>query len=148
MSEWNRRDLLKMGAAGLSLVGVERAWSAPPALSIAHYRSSPAAKEAIAEEARILTRKAIDALGGMQRFVSKGNSVWVKPNIGWDRSPEMAATTNPDVVAALVEMCFQAGAGKAIVSDNSCNPAQRTFPRSGIQSAAEKSGARDCRNCR
>src|ERR1035438_3335879 len=54
----------------------------------------------------------------------------------------MAATTNPDVVAALVEMCFQAGAGKVIVSDNSCNPAQRTFPRSGIQSAAEKSGAR------
>ena len=90
----------------------------------------------------MLTRKAIAALGGMQRFVSKGNSVWVKPNIGWDRSPEMAATTNPDVVAALVEMCFQAGAGKVIVSDNSCNPAQRTFPRSGIQSAAEKSGAR------
>jgi uncharacterized protein (DUF362 family) len=140
MSEWNRRDLLKLGAVGLA--GVERALSAPPALSIAHYRSSPTAKEVIAEEAKMLTRKAIDALGGMQRFVSKGNSVWVKPNIGWDRSPEMAATTNPDVVAALVEMCFQAGAGKVIVSDNACNPAQRTFPRSGIQVAAEKSGAR------
>src|ERR1017187_7923371 len=131
MSEWNRRDVLKIGAVGLAVAG--RALSAPPALSIAHYRSSPTAKEAIAEEAKLLTRKAIDALGGMQRFVSKGNSVWVKPNIGWARSPEMAATTNPDVVAALVEMCFQAGAGKVIVSDNACNPAQRTFPRSGIQ---------------
>jgi uncharacterized protein (DUF362 family) len=129
-----------MGAVGLA--GVKRSLSAPPALSIAHYRSSPTAKEAVAEEAKMLTRKAIDALGGMSRFVSKGNSVWVKPNIGWDRIPEMAATTNPDVVAAVVEMCFQAGAGKVIVSDNSCNPAQRTFPRSGIQPAAEKSGAR------
>ena len=84
-----------------------------PALSIAHYKSSPAAADGIAEEARRLTRGAIDALGGMGRFVSKGNVVWVKPNIAWDRRPEQAACTNPDVVAALVEMCFQAGAKKS-----------------------------------
>jgi len=67
--------------------------------------------------------------------------VWVKPNIAWDRRPEQAACTNPDVVAALVEMCFQAGAKRVAVSDNPCNSAQRTFPRSGIQNAAEKAGA-------
>ena len=77
----------------------------------------------------------------MGRFVSKGNVVFVKPNIAWDRRPEQAACTNPDVVAALVEMCFQAGAKRVAVSDNPCNSAQRTFPRSGIQSAAEKAGA-------
>ena len=140
MSDLNRRDLLRLGAAGLA--GPGRSLSAPPpALSIAHYRSSPTAKEAIAEEAKALTRKAIEALGGMQRFVSKGNAVWVKPNIGWDRSPEQAATSNPDVVAAIVEMCFQAGARKVTVSDNPCNSAQRTFPRSGIQQSAQKMGA-------
>jgi uncharacterized protein (DUF362 family) len=115
--------------------------AAAPALSIAHYRSSPAAPDGIAEEARRLTRSAIEALGGMGRFVSKGNVVWVKPNIAWDRRPEQAACTNPDVVAALVEMCFQAGARKVAVGDNPCNSPQRTFPRSGIQSAAEKAGA-------
>lgn len=145
MEECNRRHILKLGAAAgaAGLIGGERSIAAPPpALSIAHYRSSPTAKEAIAEEAKALTRKSIEALGGMRRFVSKGNVVWIKPNIAWDRSPEQAATNNPDVVATLVEMCFQAGAGKVVVSDNPCNSAQRTFPRSGIQQAAEKAGAR------
>src|ERR1019366_3837818 len=57
------------------------------------------------------------------------------------RRQEQAATTNPDVVATLVEMCFQAGAKKVLVSDNPCNEARNTFPRSGIQQAAEKAGA-------
>lgn len=115
--------------------------AAAPALAIARYRSSPAAPDGIAEEARRLTRAAIDALGGMGRFVSKGQTVWIKPNIGWDRRPEQAATTNPDVVATLVAMCYQAGAKRVLLSDNPCNSAQRTFPRSGIQQAAEKAGA-------
>ena len=113
----------------------------PPALSIAHYRSSPMEPDGIAEEARRLTRQSLEALGGMNRFVSKGNIVWVKPDIGWDRCPEQAATTNPDVVATLVEMSYQAGAKKVLVSDNPCNPARLSFPRSGIQQAAEKAGA-------
>ena len=117
--------------------------SAPPtpSLSIAHFKSSPAEADGIAQEAKRLTRQAVEALGGMSRFVSKGNVVWVKPDIGWDRRPEQAATTNPDVVATLVEMCYQAGAKKVLVSDNPCNPAQLSFPRSGIQQAAEKAGA-------
>ena len=110
-------------------------------LSIAHYKNSPVEPDGIAEEARRLTRQAIEALGGMNRFVSKGHVVWVKPDIGWDRRPEQAATTNPDVVATLVEMSYQAGAKKVLVSDNPCNPARLCFPRSGIQQAAEKAGA-------
>ena len=117
------------------------AQAAPPALAIARYKSSPTAPDGIAEEARRLTRAAIDALGGMGRFVSKGQTVWIKPNISWDRRPEQAATTNPDVVATLVQMCYQAGAKRVLLSDNPCNSAQRTFPRSGIQQAAEKAGA-------
>ena len=57
-----------------------------------------------------ITRAAVDALGGMGRFVSRGARVVVKPNIGWDRTPEQAANTNPEVVAALVKMAFEAGA--------------------------------------
>jgi len=136
-----RREFL---AAGSGLMAAGRALSAAPAsLAMAHYKAPSTAPEGIAEEARRLTRAAIDSLGGMGRFVSKGQVVWVKPNIGWDRRPEQAACTNPDVVATLVEMCYQAGAKKVVVSDNPCNSAQRTFPRSGIQEAATKAGA-DC----
>jgi uncharacterized protein (DUF362 family) len=78
----------------------------------------------------------------MNRFISSGDVVWVKPNLAWDRRPEQAATTNPDVVAAVVELCYAAGAKQVLVSDNTCNKAQRTFPRSGIQKAAEEAGAR------
>jgi len=57
-----------------------------------------------------ITKEAISLLGGMQRFVSKGDVVLVKPNIGWDRTPEQAACTNPEVVAALVTLCLESGA--------------------------------------
>ena len=147
MAGFDRRRLLKAGliaSAGipLGLLDSRSLWAAPsPALVVAHYKISPADPDGIAEEAKRLTRSSIESLGGMSRFVSRGNTVWVKPNIGWDRRPEQAATTNPDVVATVVQMCFQAGAKKVLVSDNPCNEARNTFPRSGIQQAAEKAGA-------
>ena len=148
MAHIDRRNFLKAGVTagagfGVGLLGPQSLISSPQpsALSIAHYKSSPADPDGIAEEAKRLTRQAVDALGGMGRFVSKGNVVWIKPDIGWDRRAEQAATTNPDVVATLVEMCYQAGAKKVLVSDNPCNPARLSYPRSGIQPAAEKAGA-------
>ncbi len=88
-----------------------------------------------------LTRAAIDALGGMARFVSKGDVVTVKPNIGWDRAPIHAANTNPEVVATVVRAAYEAGAKHVIVTDFSCNEAQRSFQRSGIWKAAYDAGA-------
>jgi uncharacterized protein (DUF362 family) len=117
--------------------------AAPAAkMSIVRYKTPPAGEEGVAEEARRLTRKAVDALGGMARIVSKGDVVWVKPNLGWERRPAQAATTNPDVVAAVVTMCYEAGAKQVLVSDNSCHTAQRVFARSGVKKAAEAAGAR------
>lgn len=89
-----------------------------------------------------ITKKAIELLGGMKRFISRGDKVVIKPNIGWDRTPELAACTNPEVVRALVEMCFEAGAKEVIVTDNSTNAPQRCFSRSGIEAAAKAAGAR------
>lgn len=88
-----------------------------------------------------LTRKAMDLIGGMKRFVSKGDVVVVKPNIGWDRNPEQAATTNPEVVAEVVKLCFEAGAKKVKLFDRPCNTASRCYNRSGIQKAAADAGA-------
>lgn len=88
-----------------------------------------------------LARKALEALGGMKRFVSRGDVVVVKPNIGWDRLPVHAANTNPQVVAEVVKMAFEAGAKTVVVTDASCNDPNRCFQRSGIWRASYALGA-------
>lgn len=92
-------------------------------------------------EAALLVRKAVDAIGGMARFVKKGQTVLLKPNIGWDRLPEQAANTNPEAVAEVVKMCLEAGAGRVRVLDRTCMEARRCYLRSGIEKAARDAGA-------
>ena len=88
-----------------------------------------------------LTTAAIAALGGMHTFISIGDVVVLKPDIGWDRVPQQAANTNPDIVKTVAELCFNAGAKKVIVTDVSCNDPNRCFRRSGIAKSAESAGA-------
>src|SRR5208282_3519026 len=92
-------------------------------------------------EPRLLVQRALDDLGGIRRFVSRQDVVVLKPNIAWDRTPEQAANTNPEVVAEVVRQCWQAGAKRVIVTDVSCNEPRRCFQRSGIQAAARAEGA-------
>ena len=92
-------------------------------------------------EPRELVQRAFDDLGGIRRFVSRQDVVVLKPNIAWDRTPEQAANTNPDLVAEVVRQCWQAGAKRVIVTDVSCNEPRRCFHRSGIQAAARAEGA-------
>lgn len=88
-----------------------------------------------------LVEQAVAALGGMRRFVSRGDVVVIKPNIGWDRTPIQAANTNPDVVAAVVRLAQEAGAKRVVVTDASCNDPGRCFQRSGIWARAHRLGA-------
>lgn len=88
-----------------------------------------------------LVRKAVEALGGMKRFISNQDIVVVKPNIGWDRTPIHAANTNPKVVAEVVRLAYDAGAKHVVVTDASCNEPNRCFQRSGIWKAAYDMGA-------
>jgi len=96
---------------------------------------------ALGEDPRAMVRKALEGLGGIRRFISRGDVVVVKPNIAWDRTPEQAANTNPLAVAEMVRQCLDAGAKKVIVSDVSCNEPHRCFERSGIARAASDEGA-------
>lgn len=93
------------------------------------------------ESPEVLVRRAVDALGGMRRFIARGDVVVVKPNIGWDRAPEQAANTNPRLVAEVVRLCQDAGARTVIVTDVSCNDPRTCFERSGIAAAARSAGA-------
>jgi uncharacterized protein (DUF362 family) len=88
-----------------------------------------------------ITRAAIDGLGGISTFVSRGDIVVVKPNMAWDRVPEQAANTNPEVVREVVKLCFEAGAKKVKVFDRVVNDPRRCYVQSGIAGAAKDVGA-------
>ena len=89
-----------------------------------------------------MTVQSINKMGGMERFVKKGDTVVVKPNMAWDRTVEQAANTNPLVVAAIVELCYKAGAKRVNVFDRPCNAAERCYANSGIKKAAQEKGAK------
>jgi len=133
----DRRRFLKtaaIGSIGLSLPAfdplVSLAASPPPDLAVVN-GISPAA----------VTTAAIDALGGIKRFISRGDVVVVKPNIAWDRVPEQAGCTNPEVVAAVVKLCIEAGAKTVKVFDRPVNDPRRCYVQSGIEAAAKAAGA-------
>lgn len=89
-----------------------------------------------------LVRAAIDAIGGISRFVSKGDVVLIKPNVAFERPAALAATTNPEILAALIELVRSAGAKEIRVADNPIESPESCFARSGIQQASIDSGAR------
>lgn len=93
-------------------------------------------------EPDVMFDKAIEALGGMKKFVKKGQKVVVKPNIGWDTAPERAANTNPKLVGRIIEHCYNAGAKEVYVLDHTCDEWQRCYKNSGIEKAAKDAKAK------
>lgn len=89
----------------------------------------------------LMVKEAIKLLGGMKKFVKKGDIVLVKPNIAWERKPECAATTNPKVVTAVIEEVLAAGAKKVKIFDRTCNDARRCYKITEIEEVAKKAGA-------
>ena len=81
-------------------------------------------------------RAAMTALGGMDRFIKKGDVVMIKPNVAFDRPPALAATTHPDALRAVAKLCFEAGAHKVVVADNPINSPTGCFLKSGLTAVA------------
>jgi uncharacterized protein (DUF362 family) len=92
-------------------------------------------------DVKALTRKTFEAAGGMKQFVSKGDVVVLKPNISWARRPELAATTHPEVLEAVIELCQDAGSKKVRIADNTIHDARRCFAITGTGMVAKKTGA-------
>jgi len=150
MSEFSRREfmvgsaagMLALGAGPLAAPGLFAQDAKPADMAIARWKGSQEPDGSELKRLAIqLTEKSIAAIGGLGRFVNKGDVVWVKPNIGWDRKPETAANTNPDVVATIVRLCFEAGAKTVKVGDNPVDQAAKTYPSSGIPDAVRELGA-------
>ncbi len=146
-----RRRFLQQAAAGgavalgWDLVSQAQSPDTPePTMCIARWQGAldPAPEAgAITSMAERLTEQAIAELGGMSRFVKRGDVVWIKPNMGSLLGPEFAVNTNPDVVATLARLCLDAGAKQVKVGDHAAYGAVRTYPISGIEAAAKAVGA-------
>jgi uncharacterized protein (DUF362 family) len=137
-----RRDFFKSSmyagiatGAGMALGSFDNAWAG----SFAAPFDMVAARGG---EAEVMFEKAIASLGGMKAFVKKNQTVVVKPNIGWDVTPEKAANTNPKLVAKIVQHCLQAGAKEVFVFDNTCDNWQKCYTNSGIEKAVKDAGGK------
>ncbi len=134
----HRRDFVRyMAALGLvsgagRLVLPEEVWAMAPLVT-----PQPLVAKAQGTNYAQMVGDAIQALGGMKKFVNAGEVVVVKPNMAWDRPPEMAANANPAVVRQVVELCLQAGAKQVKVLDYTCDDARKAYAASGIQAAVE-----------
>lgn len=141
----DRRDFLKTTitgsiVAGSTLVfgGVGRFWSATATAAGPEKNWDLVAVRGGEPDA--MFDSAIAAYGGMQAFVSPGNKVVIKPNIGWDLPPERGGNTNPILVGRIVEHCYEAGAGQVTVFDHSCDSWRQCYRNSGIREAVERAG--------
>jgi len=165
-----RRDFLKRGgttlvvasaAAGAAAVLYDRTGKAglrqPAAEKLPNYfaeveHSVSAPRISVARgadgSAETIDRLVRAAVGGLRGgkgllgFITKGDVVLLKPNVGFERAPAVGATTNPEVVRSIIRLCREAGAYKVIVADNPIEAAANCFARSGIQAVAEREGAR------
>ncbi len=89
-----------------------------------------------------LLQAAMAPIGGMGRFVKKGQRVVIKANIAWARTPEQACTNNPELLSALIRMCYKAGAKQVAVWDHTCDNYQFAFTRSRLKKVSQEAGAK------
>jgi uncharacterized protein (DUF362 family) len=96
------------------------------------------------DQAMRMIKAAMEVMGGPQglaQFITKGDVVVIKPNVAFDKNPDLAATTQPDTVAAVVKLCLGAGARKVIVADNPINNPESCFFKTKVGEAAVRAGA-------
>jgi uncharacterized protein (DUF362 family) len=94
------------------------------------------------EKVATMVRAAVDAIGGIKRFIARGDVVVIKPNVAFERPAVLGATTHPEVLTALIQLVREGGAAEIRVADNPIESPQSCFHRTGIQQAAVAAGAR------
>jgi uncharacterized protein (DUF362 family) len=141
----DRREFFRKSIGGGIIAGSALALGNYSKLFAAVPAPAPSAFDLVAVkggEADAMFDSAIAAMGGMEAFVKKGQKVLVKPNIGWDVSPERGGNTNPKLVARIVQHCMNAGAKEVYVFDHTCDNWTKTYKNSGIEKAAKEAGAK------
>jgi uncharacterized protein (DUF362 family) len=126
----SRRQFIITTAAGVAvgLAGYPSFLRAAEEVDLAVISGEPAAA----------TRKALEVLGGIARFVKKGQRVVIKPNMSFAKTPDFAASTHPLVVVAVAQACIEAGAREVLVLDHTLQRAELCLERTGIRDACKQ----------
>lgn len=139
----DRRDFIRKSA--LLGAGIGALTGLRPAMVFSQNQPARGRYDLVAvrgENIVAMFERAMQEMGGMSQWVKPGQTVVVKPNIGWDVIPERAANTNPELVAAIVRQCLAAGARRVNVFDHTCDNWQRSYTNSGIEKAVTDAGGR------
>jgi uncharacterized protein (DUF362 family) len=135
-----RRSFLKGLVGGIAALGLSsKVGKVLPAL--AQEAQFPDLVAVRGESLTAMFDRALTALGGLERFVKSGQTVLIKPNMGWAVAPELAANTNPELVAHIVKNALNLGAKKVYVYDNTCDNWAAAYRDSGLEAAAKEAGA-------
>jgi len=159
-ADWpSRREFLRrVGAAAVLAGGAGVLWTklrdetgergkpVEPTVELPSFRVPPPAGAKTLGIARgddypAMLQMAIGAVGGLGHYIRRGDVVLIKPNVAFDRSPKLGATTNPDVLAALIRLVRGAGAAEVRVADNPIESPESCFVKTGIAAAAKANGA-------
>jgi uncharacterized protein (DUF362 family) len=159
--DWpSRRDFIKrIGAAALLAGGSAYLWKVlrdpdgergkpkEPTFQLKKYRVDPAPGAKVLGVAHgdnydLMLKMAVGAIGGIEHFIRKGDTVLIKPNVAFDRSPKLGATTNPEVLGALIKLVRAAGAAEVRVADSPIESPENCFAKTGIADVAVRNGAR------
>ncbi len=142
----NRRDFFKKSLQAGFLTGAAASFPGFYGRYFAKTSGTvPAAYDLIAikgGEPEVMFDEAIKMYGGMKTFVKKNQKVYLKPNIGWDVTPERGGNTNPKLVKRVIEHCFDAGAKEVYVADHTCDDWKRCYVNSGIEKVVKDAGAK------
>jgi len=140
----DRRDFFKKAFSVAAVAGISSIAKSVPLLAAEAETANKKPPDLVAirnSTPEKMFDKGIAALGGMKKFIHKGQTVVVKPNIAWIANPEGAADTNPILVKRVIEQCFGAGASKVYVFDHTCDNSNTTYTVSGIEKAAREANA-------
>lgn len=91
---------------------------------------------------KAMLERALAALGGLEAFIKPGDTVLLKVNAAFATSPNLGATTHPDLLAAVANLCLKAGAAQVSATDNPIHSPESCFALTGLAEAAQKNGAR------
>lgn len=129
----NRRTFLQNSFLGIGALSAIDPWSNlsaeyPDAYDLAIMKGNDIA---------LTVKAAIDAVGGISRFVKPGNIVLLKPNMSFPNPPTWGSTTHPEVIRTVVKLCVEAGAKRVITTDFPMSRPQLCLERSGMTGLAQ-----------
>jgi len=128
--EISRREFLKAAGVAATTLALNPYVKAAPSPALVKISG-----EGVARDLAGALKKLLEPLGGMAAFVKKGQSVLIKPNLGFPTPPAQRATTDPRLVRAVVDEVLACSPSRVLVADNPVRRPEACLRENGVQEA-------------